>query len=337
MTTTLGLSLLGSARDLPLRDDSADLVMTSPPYWRKRDYGVTGQIGQEPDPASYAVAILDCLREWRRVLRPTGSVFLNVGDTYHRRSLAGIPGRIETAAIDAGWRVRNRIIWTKTRGMPEPARDRLANRHEYVIHLVPNATYYYDLFGYSETYGNGSNPGDVWPIDLERNMGRHLAPFPTELVARAISLGCPETVCATCGQPWRRIVERTGELDPNRPQARRAMELAERGGLTSDHLAAIRALGISDVGKASRTQTGTGRNTDAVERLAKEAKAVLGGYFREFTYGKQRQVGWDRCGHDDGTAGVVIDPFAGTGTTVRTARSMARTGIGVDLVDHTAG
>lgn len=328
------LPLVGEAQCLPLGDSTVDLVVTSPPYWRKRDYGVADQIGQEATPGEYVAAMLECLREWRRVLRPTGSVFLNVGDTFHRRSLAGIPGRLEAAAYDDGWLIRNRIIWTKDRGMPEPAQNRLAGRHEYVIHLVPDDGYYYDLFQYSKEFGNGSNPGDVWAINPERNMGKHLAPFPTDLVRRAIQLGCPEAVCATCGQPWRRAIERTGELNPERPQARRAMELARQGGLTDAHIAAIQATGVSDAGKAMKTQNGTGRNSKEVQRLAAEAKEVLGGYFREFTFALRRQVGWDTCGHS-GTpiAGVVLDPFMGTGTTLRTARSMGRSAVGVDLSD----
>ncbi len=327
--------LVGSAQNLPLPDDAVDLVVTSPPYWRKRDYDVDGQLGQESTPAGYVGSMMECLAEWKRVLRPTGSVFLNVGDSFHRRSLAGIPGRLEAAAHDEGWLIRNRIIWTKERGMPEPARNRLAGRHEYVIHLVPSDDYYYDLFQYSNEFGNGSNPGDVWAINPERNMGKHLAPFPSELVKRAVMLGCPEAVCRECGQPWRRVVERTGQLNPDRVQARRAMELFEEGGLTDAHLAAIRATGVSDAGKALRTQTGTGRNSKEVQELAAEAKEVLGGYFREFTFAQQAEVGWDTCGHA-GTPqpGVVLDPFLGTGTTLRAAHSLGRSAIGVDLKPH---
>src|SRR5690606_58499 len=145
--------------------------------------------------------------------RPTGSVFLNVGDSFHKRSLVGIPGRLEAAAIDAGWIVRNRIIWTKDGGMPESVKNRLANRHEYIIHLVRQHNYYYDLFDYSQQYGNNSNPGDVWSIKQERNMGDNLDPFPKEIVRRAITLACPQAICRKCGEPHRRIVARTRELD----------------------------------------------------------------------------------------------------------------------------
>lgn len=323
--------LRGDARNIPLTDASVDLIVTSPPYWLKRDYGFEGQIGQERTPAEYTAAMMDCLAEWRRLLTSTGSVFLNVGDTFHRRSLAGIPGRIETAATDAGWLLRNRIIWTKTRGMPDPVKDRLTGRHEYVLHLTRGRDYYYDLFGYAAEYGNGANPGDVWRIDPERTLAPHLAPFPTELARRAILLGCPASVCERCGAPSRRIIGRTAELDPSRPQARRAMELASAAGLTPAHIAAIQATGISDAGKAMRTQTGTGRNAASVRALAAEAKAALGGYFREFTMAKRVTAGWTDCGHRSWRSGRVLDPFSGTGTTGVAAKALDCDFIGVDL------
>jgi DNA modification methylase len=322
----------GDAREINLADRTVDIIVTSPPYWRKRDYGHKDQIGQEETPQKYAESILDCLQEWRRVLRRTGSVFLNIGDTYWRQSLAGVPGRVEALAIDHGWKVRNRLIWTKEGGMPEPARNRLANRHEYVIHLTPSRTYYYDLHGYSERYGNGANPGDVWSVGLARNMSRHLAPFPSELVERAIHLACPRAVCAACGTPRERITERTAELDPSRPQARRAMELAKEHHLTPEHIAAIQATGVSDAGKALLFQNGTGRNSAEVRRLAAEAKSALGGYFREFTFAKRKTVGWTKCRCGAPTVpGVLLDPFMGTGTALKAAFALGRSAIGVDL------
>ncbi|HEY7065924.1 MAG TPA: DNA methyltransferase [Chloroflexota bacterium] len=320
------------ARKLPLPNDSVDLVVTSPPYWHKRDYGLANQIGQEPTPTEYVSAILTALRDWCRVLRPTGSVFLNIGDTYWNRSLAAIPGRIEAAARDDGWIVRNRIIWAKDGGMPEPAKDRLANRHEYILHLTVRFDYYYDLLGYADRYGNGANPGDVWHFSPGRHMGDHLAPFPSEIVERAIILACPREVCSACGQPRRRIVHRTANLDPSRPQARRAMELARETGLTPEHIQAIQATGVSDAGKALKVQNGTGRNSARVKQLASEAKQALGGYFREFTFAKRETVGWTTCGCGHPyVPGVVLDPFMGTGTTLRTALALGRTAIGADL------
>jgi len=327
-------AIVGDARRLPLRDGSVDLVVTSPPYWRKRDYGVAGQIGQETTADKYVAAIIAAMAEWRRVLRPSGSVFLNIGDTYWQRSLQGIPSLVEASARKDGWIVRNRIIWVKRVGMPDPVQNRLASRHEYILHLTING-YYYDLFGYAEHYSQGrkgANPGDVWEIAPQRNLGKHLAPFPSEIVERAITLACPERVCTACGRPRERIVRRTMELDTSRPQARRALEIAREKNLTPQHIAAIQATGISDAGKARLVQTGTDKNSEDVRRLAQEAKKQLGGYFREFTFAKKISAGWTDCGCGaEFGPGVVLDPFMGTGTTLDVALRMGRSAIGIDL------
>jgi|SRR6185369_124299 len=325
----------GDARRLlEVSDASIDLVVTSPPYWRKRDYGFENQIGQEKTPDEYVANIMAAMNEWRRVLRPSGSVFLNIGDTYWHRSLQGIPSGVEVQARRAGWRLRNRITWVKTGGMPDPVKDRLASRHEYILHFALNG-YYYDLFGYAEEYSRdkkGANPGDVWKIASGRDLGGHLAPFPGEIVKRAITLACPKYVCTKCGKPRRRIVERTAELDPSRPQAKRALEIAKEKNLTPEHIAAIQATGISDAGKARLVQNGTDRNAENVRRLALEAKAMMGGYFREFTFAKRRSSGWTNCGCGaDFMPGVVLDPFMGKGTTLDVAERMGYSAIGVDL------
>jgi hypothetical protein len=262
-------------------------------------------------------------------------VFLNIGDTYFERSLAGIPARIEAAAGDDGWVVRNRIIWAKEGGMPDPAQNRLVNRHEYVIHLAVHQDYFYDLLGYSAVYGNGSNPGDVWHFNPGRHMGDHLATFPREIAKRAILLACPMTVCISCGRPQRRIVRRTAELNTNRPQARRALEIAKEAGLTPAHIAAVQATGVSDAGKALRVQNGTGRNSDQVKKLAQQAKKALGGYFREFTFAKRETAGWTHCEcRSSFMPGVVLDPFMGTATTLDVANELGRSAVGVDLKLH---
>jgi DNA modification methylase len=326
----------GDARRLGLQPNSVDLVVTSPPYWRKRDYKIPQQIGQERSPEQYVEAMIDALNEWRRVLRPTGSVFINLGDTYWKHSLVEIPSRVMMAARDDGWIIRNRIIWAKDNGTPDPVKNRLASRHEFIIHMTLNHHYYYDLFAYAEKFGNGSNPGDVWTINPRRNLGDHLAPYPEEIVERIITLACPTEVCVACGTPRKRVVRRTRKLNPARPQARRAMQIAREAGLTREHIAAIQATGISDTGKALHFQNGAGKSSAHVRELATEAKNVLGGYFREFTFPRRETVRWTKCMcHQGFMPGVLLDPFMGTGTSIRVAARMGRSAIGVDLSQRT--
>lgn len=327
----------GDARDLSfLPEASVDLVVTSPPYWQRRDYGHSEQLGQEPTPEAYVEALVGALDGWARLLRPHASVFLNLGDTYRDTFLAGVPARFEVAARGSGWNVANQVVWAKANGLPEPRSYRLANRHETVFHLTRAdraAGYFFDLYALSRYLGQSANPGDVWDLQRTRNQSNHLAPFPPELARRAILVACPERVCTTCWKPAKRLLEPTTELDPSRPQAVRAMQLFEERGLTEAHVRAIRAVGISDAGKGKELQRGSGLNSERVRELAAEAKEALGGYFREFTFAPKRHVGWNGCGCGAGAVpGVVLDPFMGSGTTLSVAQELGRDAVGVDLV-----
>ena len=165
----------------------------------------------------------------------------------------------------------------------------------------------------------------------------HLAPFPEEIPLRALALTCPERVCPQCARPIERQVERGLKLNMERPQAKRALARWQESGLTPDHLAAVRAIGINDVGKSLQFQNGAGKNGQEKQRLAREAKDVMRGYFRELTFALPEQTGWKACacGFDlpaDGLRpGLVLDPFVGTGTTLRAAQTLGRRALGFDL------
>ena len=185
---------------------------------------------------------------------------------------------------------------------------------------------------------NGKNPGDILEVPVKAFPDAHFAVYPIELCQLPIKSSCPPKVCIECGTPYTRDVEEVPvwERDPEtieREQLQRAIERYQESNLTVDHLEAVRAKGFSDAA-AGKQQTGAGRNTDDVEQLAEEAKDVLGGYFREFTMTASSVGGWEQdcdCETDETEPGIVLDPFAGAGTTCVAAKELGRRFLGVDL------
>jgi DNA modification methylase len=170
----------GDARHLPLPDASVDLIVTSPPYFGLRDYGYAGQIGSEATPGEWLEALWECTAEWVRVLKPEGSLFVNLGDKYagvggsnghgwciesestrerraavrvplHKgrrsiappKSLMGLPWRYAIGCMDRlGLILRAEIIWEKVNGLPESVGDRVRRGHEQLFHFVKQPRYY---------------------------------------------------------------------------------------------------------------------------------------------------------------------------------------------------
>jgi DNA modification methylase len=129
-------------------NDYLDCVITSPPYWQLRDYGYEGQWGLEPTYNQYLEHLWEMMDEIYRVLKPTGSCWVNLGDTYSRdgnKCLLLIPHRFAIGCIDRGWIVRNDIVWAKRNGMPESVTDRFSKKHEYFFFMVKSEKYYFDL------------------------------------------------------------------------------------------------------------------------------------------------------------------------------------------------
>ncbi|MDR3282563.1 MAG: site-specific DNA-methyltransferase, partial [Candidatus Methanoplasma sp.] len=119
--------------------------MTSPPYWGKRKYA-SGNFGQEETYQEYVSTLAEICGEVHRVLKPTGSFWLNVGDTYDNKTLLNIPWRVSIELIDSQkWILRNTVIWNKLKGNPDNASDKLRNMYEPVFHFVKNKKYYYDI------------------------------------------------------------------------------------------------------------------------------------------------------------------------------------------------
>jgi DNA modification methylase len=270
------------ARHLPIPDSSVDCVVTSPPYWGLRDYGigeweggdaecdhkdsnqtrgnipgtkqatnnngeggasyrylcgkcgatrVNEQLGLEPTPEAYCANMVEVFREVWRVLKPTGTVWLNLGDSYSSKDLVGIPWRVAFALQADGWYLRSDIIWSKPNPMPESVTDRPTKAHEYVFLLTKSLRYYYDADAIREPMSaasmirnqsgwNGNQERDyvggtqnhlskylgsdsakeathrnkrsVWEIATHPYPEAHFATYPEKLVEPCILAGCPQ-------------------------------------------------------------------------------------------------------------------------------------------------
>jgi len=173
-----------------LPSESVHCVVTSPPYYGLRDYGVPGQLGLEATPAEYIASMVAVFREVRRVLRSDGTLWLNMGDSYaggggyhpnapsnlngskqstnhgsvlrdkapgyKSKDLIGVPWMLAFALRDDGWYLRSDIIWSKPNPMPESVTDRPTKAHEYLFLLSKSARYFYDADAIREGYTESS-------------------------------------------------------------------------------------------------------------------------------------------------------------------------------------
>jgi DNA modification methylase len=228
---------------------SVHCVVTSPPYWGLRDYGVEGQLGLELTPEAYVAAMVGVFREVRRVLRDDGTLFCNMGDSFDDKQLVGMPWRLAFALQADGWFLRADIIWAKPNPMPESVTDRPTKAHEYIFLLSKAARYFYDADAVREPMTEapeailarvrraqrgtarggadvdklerwsireayvpaGRNLRSVWTIPSAPFPDAHFATFPPALASRCIQAGTSERgCCAACGAPWARQVEVSG-------------------------------------------------------------------------------------------------------------------------------
>ena len=207
-----------------LPSEHFNCVITSPPYFWLRDYGVTGQIGHEENVSGYVEALANIMDEVYRVLNREGLLFLNLGDTYYSgkgkshgvdpksskrrfglravdksggmdigarpKSAIGIPWRVALEISTRKWVLRSAVIWHRKHALAEAVMDRPRRSYENIFMFAKNRKYYFNR----EALKNVVVEEDVWTINARPKVtnGIDTAAFPDELVERCLELGCPE-------------------------------------------------------------------------------------------------------------------------------------------------
>jgi site-specific DNA-methyltransferase (adenine-specific) len=282
---------LEQLRRLP--DGSVNCVITSPPWFGHRDYGVAGQIGREATVEQWVERMRPIMAEIYRILRDDGSAWIDLGDSYARDRRTGVPAkslhlapeRFALAMVADSWTIRSRLIWHKSNPMPDSVTDRLSNTYDIVWHLVKRPKYFYDLDSIRVVHASSGllskNPGDLWSIPIAHFRGAHFATFNPKVVERPLLATCPLRVCLMCDQPWRR--------EPGR-----IVTIGKRGPAGQDRL---------------------------VRRYATSWRTL-----------RQPGPLVPDCDCDAPTRpGIVLDPFFGTGTVGVVAERHGRSWVGIEL------
>jgi len=304
-------------RSLP--SNSIDFAMTSPPYWGQREYE-GGGIGLEANYKEYVRNLAGVFLEVRRVLKPSGSFWLNIGDTYSGKGLVGIPWRVAFELTDnQNWVLRNSVVWNKLKGGMDNSKDRLGNVHEMVFHFVKQAHGYY------------------YNTDAIR----------TKLREAKVVNGAIVSATGVSGVRYKRQIELSTSLsDDEKREAFNAldsmlMNIAQ--GKLSDFRMIIRG-----------QQRATHSDSEKVSGRAKELRDK-GFYFLKYDpNGSKPSDVWDIIPEDTQRReshfasypvdlcripllatcpqdGIVLDPFCGTGTTLVAARDLGIKSVGIDI------
>ena len=199
-----------------IEDESIDCIVTTPPYWRRREQG-TESITATSSREFIQELLLTMAQAWR-VLKPQGSLWLNMGDDTTGGFVQGIPWRVVLAMMDQqGWRLVNEVVWNKTTTSPQGSQDHLRKVHEFMFHLVKNDDFYYNDEELRRTFalimrnhvkgrkksekieehyllpegGHGLVPGDVWTIGVQRSGIAHYCVAPDTLYRLPMVATCP--------------------------------------------------------------------------------------------------------------------------------------------------
>lgn len=293
--------------------------MTSPPYWGKREYE-SGGIGLELDYQDYVKNLAEVLAEVKRVLKPQGSFWLNLGDSYSGKRLVGIPWRVALELTDnQGWILRNDVVWHKLKGGMDNSKDRLANVHEYLFHFVKQSKgYYYDADAIRSKVReakivNGAviSATGVSGVRYKRQIE----------LSTALNAAEKNTAFAALGQILRDVAE--GRLSDFR------MVIRDQQRTTHSDSAKLsgRAKELVDKGFYFLKYHPKGSKPGDVWGIIPEDTQGREAHFAAYPIDLCRRPILATCP----LGGVVLDPFSGTGTTLLAARLLGRRSVGIDI------
>ena len=303
------------ARLAELPDSAVDCVITSPPYWALRDYGHSSQIGAEADVEAWAAEIAGVCDELRRVLTPTGALWLNLGDSYSRhpdngtkrKSLLLGPHRVALRLIRSGWLLRNVVVWAKTNPMPSSITDRLSTTHEFVYFFTQQANYHFDLDAIREPAtatraARATSRVHYPPREAVPSLGGGSSP--------RVDLNQGLAGLKAAGRDSHPLGKNPGDVWPM---------------ATASYRGAHFATFPLDLVRRPLLATCPERVCTSCGRPWERAAQVIAG--RKLATGPLRAA----CGHPDWRPGLVLDPFFGSGTVAIAAETYGRDWLGIEL------
>jgi site-specific DNA-methyltransferase (adenine-specific) len=320
--------LKGDAADMlrSLPTGSIDCVITSPPYYGLRDYGVDGQLGLEANVDGWVLRLRRVLAEVARVLKPTGALWLNLGDSYSQHPRFGAPAksqllapeRLLLALLADGWIVRNKTIWAKPNAMPTSVADRLNTTYEVVYFMTCNRRYFFDLDAIREPHRSRARVSRRMPPDLSKVIGPLAGT--RDGLSRARAAGVPgHPLGKNPGDVWtiatRSFREAHFATFPEEVVRRPLLATCPEAICTACH-------------EPWRRQVTVARMPKAYEHSGEELIRRYGASWQ--TVHKVGALVSCGCGAPT-RPGVVLDPFFGTGTVGIVAERFGRDWVGIEL------
>jgi len=304
--------------------DSVHMAMTSPPYWQLRDYGHDDQLGLEPTADEYVENIASVLDEVKRVLRADGSLWLNLGDTYDDKDLQQIPARVALECQRRGWTLRNRVTWVKPNPMPNSVKDRLNTTTEAVFHLTPSKRYWYDLDAIREPHETSTKPRQVEGAGAQDGAASAQVREDRDYT----------TACHPAGKNPGDVFEVTTKPFPDAHFAVYPPELCEKPIKATAPPQVCVKCGSPYEREVEREERGDNLGERDDPRVHEDSSANLAQAPNDWEPPETEFKGWTPtcdCETDATEPGVVLDPFAGAGTTLLKAKELGRRFVGIEL------